>query len=143
MHGMQRAAHDGMAPDSGDTAFIIMSGVLVLMMTLPGLMLFYGALIYLGAARAKHRGQTRKRAAACLGRESADPPGGGLRWIRACLHGPACFPVIRSECAGARPHVQRPHPCRPRKACCPHVDGLLVGEAAASEARSSLVDLEF
>ena len=30
--------------DSGDTAFVIMSGVLVLMMTLPGLMLFYGTI---------------------------------------------------------------------------------------------------
>jgi Amt family ammonium transporter len=37
------AAHLG-TPDSGDTAFVIICSVLVLMMTLPGLMLFYGAL---------------------------------------------------------------------------------------------------
>lgn len=44
MHSTVRASHGGaMMPDTGDTAFVIMSGVLVLMMTLPGLMLFYGS----------------------------------------------------------------------------------------------------
>ena len=47
MHATTRAAHGGMAPDSGDTAFIIVSSILVLMMTLPGLMLFYGARLLL------------------------------------------------------------------------------------------------
>jgi hypothetical protein len=37
-----RVPIDGM-PDSGDTAFVIISGALVLMMTLPGFMLFYGS----------------------------------------------------------------------------------------------------
>ena len=41
----RRAAHEGAAAlDSGDTAFVIISSILVLLMTLPGLMLFYGAL---------------------------------------------------------------------------------------------------
>merc|ERR1712127_300156 len=45
MHSTVRASHGGaMMPDTGDTAFVIMSGVLVLMMTLPGLMLFYAGL---------------------------------------------------------------------------------------------------
>jgi hypothetical protein len=33
------------APDSGDTAWMLVSTVLVLMMTLPGLALFYGGLV--------------------------------------------------------------------------------------------------
>ena len=37
------------ALDSGDTAFVIISSILVLLMTLPGLMLFYGALTARGA----------------------------------------------------------------------------------------------
>ena len=33
------------APDSGDTAWILTASALVLMMTLPGLALFYGGLV--------------------------------------------------------------------------------------------------
>ena len=46
-------AHAGGTPDSGDTAFIIICGALVLMMTLPGLMLFYGAPVAVFALRTR------------------------------------------------------------------------------------------
>ncbi len=38
-------AQDAPAPDSGDTAWMLVSSLLVLMMTLPGLALFYGGLV--------------------------------------------------------------------------------------------------
>ncbi|MBL9152720.1 MAG: ammonium transporter [Verrucomicrobiales bacterium] len=41
----QDAAAAPAAPDSGDTAWMLMSTVLVLLMTLPGLALFYGGLV--------------------------------------------------------------------------------------------------
>ena len=57
-------------PDSGDTAFIIICAALVLMMTLPGLMLFYGALAAPVAvfARVCGGGQTPRSGAATAGR---------------------------------------------------------------------------
>ena len=56
-------AHNGIlgTPDSGDTAFIIICSALVLMMTLPGLMLFYGALAAPVAVFARLRLGTRRR----------------------------------------------------------------------------------
>ena len=46
MH-MKRSQHAAL--DSGDTAFVMVCSVLVLLMTLPGLMLFYGAFCARGA----------------------------------------------------------------------------------------------
>jgi hypothetical protein len=65
-------AHNGIlgTPDSGDTAFIIICSALVLMMTLPGLMLFYGALAAPVAvfARVCGGGRTPRSCAATAGR---------------------------------------------------------------------------
>jgi len=63
------------ALDSGDTAFVIISSILVLLMTLPGLMLFYGALTARGpcertCARVRQRHEVAREAPphrACVG----------------------------------------------------------------------------
>ncbi|MFN3959247.1 MAG: ammonium transporter [Parvularculaceae bacterium] len=42
---MMSAAHAGAAPDKGDTAWMLVSTILVLLMIVPGLALFYGGLV--------------------------------------------------------------------------------------------------
>ena len=79
-------AHAGGTPDSGDTAFIIICGALVLLMALPGIVLFYGrwpppSPFLLACGWPRDGGRT-------LGSDVAAAPRAALReradWSRAC-----------------------------------------------------------